>query len=95
MVMNILIHTEVNNDFERYKIKEFVYVLFDEMIAKFGNKVVSDRSKYSPMNKLIGVVIGGEAPSIINILGDITDENLKTVADGISKWVINQNYKIK
>lgn len=94
-VMNVLNHAKVSNDFERYKIKEFIDVLLDKMIAKFGNKVVEDKSKHSPLNELLGVAMGSETPSISNIFGDISDEKLKAMVDGIDKLVKQQGYKTK
>lgn len=94
-VMNILNHAEVGNDFERYKIKEFVDVLLDEMLSKFGNKVVEDKSKHSPMNELLGTAMDKGTPSISNIFTDISDEKLKAMVDGIDVLVKQQNYKIK
>lgn len=94
-VMNILNHAEVSNDFERYKIKEFVDVLLDEMTAKFGNKVIEDKSKHSPMNELLSVAMGEGTPSISNIFGDISNEKVKAMVDGIDNLVKQQNYKVK
>lgn len=94
-VINILNHAEVSNDFERYKIKEFVDVMLDEMVAKFGNKIVEDKSKHSPLNELMGAAMGEGTPSIANIFGDMSDEKLKAMVDGIDKLVKQQNYKIK
>lgn len=94
-VMNILNYAEVSNDFERYKIKEFVDVLLDEMLAKFGNRVVEDKSKHSLLNGLMGAAMGEGTPSVSNVFGDISDEKLKAMVDGIDVLVKQQNYKIK
>lgn len=109
-VISILEQSHFDDRFDRYKIKEFLDVVLDELMDKYGNKVMQENGMHSPLNEMLTAAIKnadlkaeGNKPSVADIVSKFTPNNvpdeqaelLQTLIGGISKAVSEQNFKLK
>lgn len=108
-VIGILEQSHFNDSFDRYKIKEFIDVVLDELADKYGNKVLKENSVHSPLNEMLTAAAEnadlpaqGNKPSVADIMsgivGDVPEEQaelLQALIGGVSEAVSAQNFKLK
>ena len=107
--ITLLEQSHFDDSFDRYKIKEFLDVVLDELMDKYGNKVLKENSVHSPLNEMLMSVANTTdttatgKPSIEDIMSGIMGDNvpkeqaelLQTLIGGISEAVSQQNFKLK
>ena len=107
--ISILENAKFDDSFDRYKIKDFLDTMLDELLEKYGNKVMQEKSVNSPMNTMLKSIAGGTGitpqskkigiTQIMNgILGNMPQEQselLHAVVNGVDKSVAEQNFKLK
>lgn len=106
--ISIFEQSHFDNSFDRYKIKEFIDVVLDELADKFGNKMMKETGVNAPLNKMLSAVAKsadvsmGDKPTVADImsglLGDAPkeqSETLQTLIGTVSDAVSQQNFKLK
>jgi len=108
-VISLLEQAHFDDRFDRYKIKEFLDVVLDELIAKYGNKVMKETGVHSPLNELLTAATeSADVPAnnkltVADIMSGLTSpdlpedqsEFLNALIGGISEAVSRQNFKLK
>lgn len=107
--ISILENSKFDDSFDRYKIKEYIDVVLNELLKKYGNKVMQEKSVNSPMNKMLKSIVDGTGitpkskkisivqvmKAILNNMPQEQSELLQTVVSGVDKAVTEQNFKLK
>ena len=108
-VTNILEHCHFNDEFDRYKIKAYIDTVLDELLDKYGNKVMEDKSVNSPMNKILSAVVQsanlavkGKKPSLKDIMSVMVGSTMgekqgwfQKLVGGVDTAVAKQNFSLK
>ena len=107
-VLSVLEQSHFNDGFDRYKIKEFLDVVLDELADKYGNKIMKETGVNAPLNKILSAAAKSadmptsDKPTVSDImqgfLGDVPkeqSEQLKTLIGAVSEAVSQQNFKTK
>lgn len=109
-VISLLEQSHFDDGFDRYKIKEFIDVVLDELMEKYGNKVMKENGVHSPLNEMLSAVaqnadISAESgkPSVADIMAGLVGDEmpeeqaeiLQSLISGISNTVSEQSFKLK
>ncbi|MGN0181038.1 MAG: helix-turn-helix domain-containing protein [Candidatus Ornithomonoglobus sp.] len=107
-VMNILKHGSFNDAFDRFKIREALNALLNELKKKYGNEISADKSVNSPLNILLRNMdasvddSGEKKPKLRDILKGMVEaapeekrEMLNNMLDAIDTAQHMQNYTLK
>lgn len=107
--ISILENAKFDDSFDRYKIKDFLDTVLDELLEKYGNKIMREKSVNSLMNTMLKSIAGGTGitsqskkigiTQIMNgILSNMPQEQselLQKVVNGVDKAITEQNFKLK
>lgn len=107
--ISILEQSHFDDGFDRYKIKEFLDVVLDELLEKYGNTVLKETGVHSPLNEMLSAVAKttdlsvGNKPSVADVMSGIMGDNvpseqaelLQALIGGVSEAVSQQNFKLK
>lgn len=108
-ITNILEHCHFNDEFDRYKIKVYLDTVLDELLDKYSNKVMEDKSVNSPMNKILGAVVQsadlavqGKKLNLKEIMSVMIGSTMgekqglfQKIVGGVDSAVSKQNFNLK